>query len=47
MGYKAHIGNVKSHTGVTHNDKTDTTSRSVAEGHKEPDIIFTDVDPPP
>lgn len=46
MGYKTHIGKVKSHTGVTHNDEADTTARNVVEGHISPDIIFTDADPP-
>jgi ribonuclease HI len=46
MGYKTHIGKVKSHTGVTHNDKADTAARIVVEGHKSPDIIFSDADPP-
>jgi hypothetical protein len=45
MGYKTHIGKVKSYTGVTHNDEADTTTRNVIEGHKIPDIIFTDADP--
>jgi hypothetical protein len=46
MGYNTHIGKVKSHTGVTHNDEADTTARGVVEGQKLPDIIFTDADPP-
>jgi len=41
MGYKKHIGKVKLHTGVTHNDEADTTARNVVEGHKTPDMIFT------
>jgi len=44
MGYKTHIGKVESHTGVTHNDEADTAARNVVEGHKTPDIIFTDAD---
>jgi hypothetical protein len=47
MGYKTHNGKVKSHTGVTNNDETDTRARNiVVEGHKTPDILFTDSDPP-
>jgi hypothetical protein len=46
MGYKTHIGKVKSHTGITHNDEADTTTRNVVEGHKTPDIIVTDANPP-
>ena len=46
MGYKTHIGKVKSHTGVTHNDDADAAARNVVEGHISPDIIFTDADPP-
>ncbi len=45
MGYKTHIGKVKSHTGVTHNDEADTSARNVVEGHISPDIILTDADP--
>jgi hypothetical protein len=44
MGYKTHVGKVKSHTGVTHNSEADTSARNVVEGHKTPDIIFTDAD---
>ncbi len=46
MGYKTHIGKVKSHARVTHNDAADTPALSMVEGHKMPDLIFTDVDPP-
>ncbi len=46
MGYKTHIGKVKPHTGVTHNDEGDTTARNVAKGHKTLDCFFTDADPP-
>jgi ribonuclease HI len=46
MGYKTHIGKVKSHTGVTHNDEADTAARDVVEGRKTPDITFSDADPP-
>ena len=46
MGNKTHIGKVKSHNGVTHNHEADKTARNVVEGHKTPDIIFTDADPP-
>jgi hypothetical protein len=46
MGYTTHIGKVKSHTGVTHHDEADTSARSALEGHKTPDIIFTDADLP-
>jgi len=45
LGYKTHIGKVKSHTGVTYNDEADTPARNVVEGHKTPDIIFTDAYP--
>ncbi len=45
MGYSTHVGKVKSHTGVTHNDEAETAARGVVEGPKTPDIIFTDVDP--
>ena len=45
-GYSTHIGKVKSHTGVTHNDEADTAARGVVDGQKTPDIIFTDADPP-
>jgi ribonuclease HI len=34
LGYNTHIGKVKSHTGVTHNDEADTTARGVVEGQK-------------
>ena len=46
MGYKTHIGKIKSRTGVTHNDEADTSARNVVEGHKIPDITFTDAEPP-
>ena len=46
MEYKTHIGQVKSHTGVTHNDEADTAAREVVEGDKTPDITFTEADPP-
>jgi ribonuclease HI len=46
MGYRTHIDKVKSHTGVTHNDEADTAARNVVEGHKNPDIKFTDAGPP-
>jgi hypothetical protein len=46
MGYKTHIGKVKSHTGVAHNDEADISARNVVEGHKILDIIFTYADPP-
>ena len=46
MGYKTHIGKAKSHTGVTHNDEANTAAHNILEGHKTPDIIFTDADPP-
>ena len=46
MRYKTRIGKVKSHAAVTHNDEGDTTARNVIEGHKTPNIIFTDADPP-
>jgi ribonuclease HI len=45
-GYITHIGKDKSRTGVKHSDEADTTTRSVVEGHKTPDIIFTDTNPP-
>jgi hypothetical protein len=40
MGYKTHIGKVKSHARVTHSDKANTNARNVVEGHKTYDIIF-------
>ena len=46
MGYSTHIGKVKSHTGVTHNDEADAAERGVVKGQKIPDMTFTDVDPP-
>ena len=46
MGHSTHVGKVKSHTGVTHNDEADTTARNVIEGHKTPDIIYIDAKPP-
>jgi ribonuclease HI len=46
MGYRTHIGNVKSHMGITHNNEADTSTRNVVEEHKIPDIIFTNADPP-
>jgi hypothetical protein len=46
MGYNTHMGKVKSHTGVIHNDEADTTARSVVKGHKAPDIICINADPP-
>jgi ribonuclease HI len=46
MGYNTHIGKVKSHTGVIHNDEVDAAARGVVEGQKTPDTIFTDADPP-
>jgi ribonuclease HI len=45
MGYITHIGKVKPHTGVTHDDEADTAARGVVEGQKTPDIIFIDADP--
>ena len=46
MGYKTQIDKVKSHTGVTHNDEEDTSTRNVVEGHKAPNIHFTYANPP-
>jgi len=46
MGFKKHVGKVKSHTGVTHNEEADTAARNVVEGNKLPDILFTDAEPP-
>ena len=34
MEYNTHIGKVKSHTGIKHNDKVDTAARCVVEGQK-------------
>ena len=45
-GYKRHIGEVKSHTGVTRYDQADPAARNVIERYKELDIIFTDADLP-
>jgi len=46
MGNNTHIGKVKSHTGVTHNDEADTAARGVVKGQKTLDIFFTEADPP-
>jgi ribonuclease HI len=36
ISYNTHIGKVKSHTGVTHNDEADTAACGVVEGQKNP-----------
>ncbi len=46
MGLHKHIGKVKSHTEVTHNDEAGTNARNAVEGIKTPDITFTNADPP-
>jgi hypothetical protein len=46
LGYKTHIGQVKSHTGVTHTDEAGKAVRNVVEGHIERDLTFTGGDPP-
>jgi hypothetical protein len=45
-GLLTHIGKVKSHTGVTHNDGADAGARGVVDGSTLPDTIFTSTDPP-
>jgi ribonuclease HI len=45
MGYSTHVGKVKSHTGVTHNDEADAAARGVVERQKIPNITFTDANP--
>ncbi len=45
-GLLTHIGKVKCHTGVTHNDGADAGARGVVDGDTLPDIIFTSADPP-
>jgi ribonuclease HI len=42
----AHIGKVKSHTGVVYTDAADEGARSVVDGKTRPDITFTKADPP-
>jgi hypothetical protein len=46
LEYTTHIGRVKSHTGVTHNDEADAGGRGDVEGTKTLGITFTAVDPP-
>jgi len=46
LGLTTHIGKVKSHIGVTHNDATDAGARGIVDGDILPDITYTDVDPP-
>ncbi len=46
MGYSTHIGKVKSHTGVTHNDEANAAARGAVEGKTTPDITFADANPP-
>ena len=46
LGLTTHIGKVKSHTGVTHNDAADVGARGVVDGNILPDITFTEADPP-
>jgi hypothetical protein len=41
LGLTTHIGKVKSHTGVTHNDGADAGARGVVDGDILPDITFT------
>jgi len=43
LGLTTHIGKVKSHTGVTHNDAADAGARGVVDGDILPEITFTDV----
>jgi ribonuclease HI len=45
QGLTTHIGKVKSHTGVTHNDTADAGARGVVDGDVLPDITFTEADP--
>jgi len=45
-GLLIHIGKVKSHTRVTHNDEADACARGVVDGGTLMDITFTSADPP-
>ena len=45
-GLLTHIGKVKFHTGVTHNDEADAGARGVVDGDTPLDITFTSADPP-
>ncbi len=40
-----HIGNVKSHTGVTHSDAAHTAARGVVDGDILPYATYTEADP--
>jgi hypothetical protein len=46
LSLTTHIGKVKSHTAVTHNDAADAGARGIVDGDILPDITFTEVDPP-
>jgi len=42
---KLHIGKVKSHTDVRHNERANKAARAVFEGEVEPDTTFEETDP--
>jgi len=46
QGLTTHIGKVKSHTGVTHNDTADAGARGVVDDDVLLDITFTEANPP-
>ena len=43
---RTHIGKVKSHTDVEHNETADKAARAVVDGETLPDITFKEADPP-
>ena len=45
-GLLTHIGEVKSYSGVTHNDEADAGARGMVDGDVLPDITFTSANPP-
>jgi hypothetical protein len=46
FGLQTHIGRVKSHTGVTHNDGAYAGARGMVDGDTLPEFIFTSAEPP-
>jgi len=44
LGLITHIGKVKSHTCITHNDAANAGARGVVDGDILPDITYTDAD---
>jgi len=46
LGLITHVGKVKSHKGVTHNDAADACVRGVVDGDILSDITYTEADPP-